>query len=254
MKKRELELQKTPLKNEAPLKIQEKENAPIYNLFAPLIVMVITLLFLFLYTGGYFASENPRTAIEAMGNSKGAFSVLIAVFCGGMTSLIIGYAQKIFKLSVGFEFYISGMKNMITTYIILILAWGMGGIIKDLGTAMYVSSFLKMSFSPLLIPAIIFFIGAFISFTTGTAYGTYAIIIPLVFQIHGSLSIPLPLLLGSALSGGIFGDHCSPLSDTTILASAGADCDLVDHVATQLPYALLGGLTAAFLFFLATII
>ena len=144
------------------------------------------------------------------------------------------------------------MKVMTDVAITLILAWSLGSMISELGTAQFIVDVLKsMSFSAALVPAAIFLFGAFVSFSTGSSWGTFAIMMPLAIPMAQAFSIPFAIAVGAVLSGGLFGDHCSPISDTTILSSTGAECDLVEHVRTQLPYALVNGVIALIAFIIA---
>jgi Na+/H+ antiporter NhaC len=130
---------------------------------------------------------------------------------------------------------------MVITVTILILAWSLSGVIGKLGTADFLVGVISGNIPPFLLSAIIFILGAFISFATGTSYGTMGILMPLAIPLAYAVS-PEPTFLfmsiGAVLSGAIFGDHCSPISDTTILSSMGAGCDHIAHVNTQLMYAL----------------
>lgn len=127
----------------------------------------------------------------------------------------------------------------------LVLAWSLGSMISGLGTADFiVETMQRMQFSPVLVPAFIFLFGAFVSFATGSSWGTFTIMMPLAIPMAHAFSIPYAIATGAVLSGGLFGDHCSPISDTTILSSTGAECDLVEHVKTQLPYAVVNGIIA----------
>ena len=118
--------------------------------------------------------------------------------------------------------------------------------ISGLGTADFiVETMQRMQFSPVLVPAFIFLFGAFVSFATGSSWGTFTIMMPLAIPMAHAFSIPYAVATGAVLSGGLFGDHCSPISDTTILSSTGAECDLVEHVKTQLPYAVVNGIIAS---------
>ena len=136
---------------------------------------------------------------------------------------------------------IDGIKTMIPALTILILAWALGGVCREMiGTGIFVSNFVtavKLPFS--FLPAIIFVVAAFLSFSMGTAWGTFGILLPIVSMLcvgTDGASILIPAL-GATLAGSVYGDHCSPISDTTILASTGAQCDHLRHVETQLPYA-----------------
>ena len=133
---------------------------------------------------------------------------------------------------------------MMNVAVILVLAWSLSAVSKELGTSGYIVSIASGSLPAFLVPAVTFLLGAVLSFATGSSWGTYAILMPLVIPMATALGAPLYASIGAVLSGGMFGDHCSPISDTTILASSGAGCDHVDHVKTQLPYALLNGTAA----------
>ena len=153
--------------------------------------------------------------------------------------LMVYYKTRTFNDS--FSIYINGMQKMVYVSLTLILAWSLGATIKNLGTASYIIEILDGNIPALFIPAILFLFGACVSFATGSSWGTFAIMMPLAIPMAVSLDVSIYVCIGAVLSGGLFGDHCSPISDTTILSSTGAGCDLVDHVKTQLPYALLNG-------------
>jgi len=145
---------------------------------------------------------------------------------------------------------LGGIKGVMPAVIILALAFAINSISKDLGTATYVIEITKRWLTPSLLPLLTFAIAALISFATGTSWGTFAIVIPisipLAFQFTGGKIALLVILTLSAICGGsVFGDHCSPVSDTTILASLGSACDHIDHVRTQIPYAFLAAVVAA---------
>jgi Na+/H+ antiporter NhaC len=140
---------------------------------------------------------------------------------------------------------------MTLVYIILALAWSIGSVTSELGTADYLVSLTEASIPPSLVPVLLFLIGAVVAFTTGTSYGTFAIMIPIAMPVAAAMDLPMALAIASVLSGGIFGDHCSPISDTTILSSAGSSCDHIDHVRTQLPYAVTAGVAGLVAFFVA---
>ncbi|NUM34104.1 MAG: Na+/H+ antiporter NhaC family protein [Candidatus Brocadiae bacterium] len=229
---------------------QEKKQEiepKISNLVFPMMVMFALLPFLFLYTGGYWKGENVEFW-QAVGNAKGGLCILISVVVAGGTAIILGKYRGCFSMSQGFETYLDGMQSMYTTYIILILAWALGSLTKDIGTAKYVSSLALKGCPDFLVPALIFVIGTGVSFTTGTSYGTFAILMPIAVPLAYTLGIPVEYAIAAVLSGGIFGDHASPVSDTTILSSTGSGCDLMAHVITQLPYCAMFALCAILAF------
>lgn len=207
------------------------------NMLVPIAVLVGLIPPLFLWTGNF--PENDL--VTAVGEADGGQSILIATFLAVMVGLGMGMQQKLFDFREAMEIVVIGIKSMTLVYIILALAWSIGSVSAELGTADYIVSLAEQGISPSLIPVLLFLVGAVVAFTTGTSYGTFAIMIPIAMPVAAALDISLPLAIAAVFSGGIFGDHCSPISDTTILSSAGSSCDHIDHVRTQLPYALCGG-------------
>jgi len=185
-----------------------------------------------------------------------SFHVLMwAAFAGAFTAIALAATQRLLSLKQAMEAWVSGVKTMVLAIIILVLAWGMGDICSDLHTADYVMHAAHGVLSPQLLPVIIFLTAAFISFSTGTSWATMAILVPIVIPIAYRLcqAAGLPpdhassvLLggIGAILSGAVFGDHASPISDTTIMSSMASGADHIDHVRTQMPYACFTALTA----------
>ncbi|AZR74695.1 sodium:proton antiporter [Anoxybacter fermentans] len=211
------------------------------NMVIPLAVLLIMIPPLFLWTGGY---KWGGSIVEAVGNADGAMSTLIAVLIASLVGIILGIRQKIFDFNEGLDTFIEGVKGMVLAFLILILAWSIGDATRAVGTADFIVQIAKGVLSPSLIPVVTFVAGCIISFSTGTSYGTFAIMMPIAVPIASSMGVPIFPVIAAVLSGGIFGDHCSPISDTTILSSTGASCDHVAHVRTQLPYAITTGLSA----------
>jgi len=159
---------------------------------------------------------------------------------------------KVKNVEDTFKIYVDGMKGMTDVAITLVLAWSLGTMISTLGTAEFIIDILRnANFKTELIPGFIFLFGMCVSFSTGSSWGTFAIMMPLAIPMAHAFGIPYEICVGAVLSGGLFGDHCSPISDTTILSSTGAECDLVAHVKTQLPYACVNGIIAFSSFILA---
>jgi Na+/H+ antiporter NhaC len=182
-----------------------------------------------------------------------AFRVALTMgyFFGALVLMALIGVYRVKNFQDTFKIYVDGMKGMTDVAVTLVLAWSLGSMISALGTAEFIVNGLKsIHFSAGLVPAAIFVFGAFVSFSTGSSWGTFAIMMPLAIPMAHAFGIPYAIAVGAVLSGGLFGDHCSPISDTTILSSTGAQCDLVDHVKTQLPYACVNGVIAfgAFVF------
>lgn len=240
----------------------------IWNALVPIGTLIIVAIVGF-YTNGYnaiLAGENTTlitllkespfslTAIqEAFGASDASIVLFQAALLASLVAMAMGVFQKIFTWGVAVETWINGMKSLIITGAILLLAWSLSEIITDLGTAQFLVSLLSDSMPAFLLPSIIFVLGSIISFATGTSYGTMGILMPLAIPLAAALS-PDPefvvISAGAVLTGAIFGDHCSPISDTTILSSMGAGVNHMEHVKTQLPYALVVGVIAVLFGFL----
>ncbi|BBD08974.1 Na+/H+ antiporter NhaC family protein [Desulfovibrio ferrophilus] len=182
------------------------------------------------------------TAIrEAFGASDASVVLFQAALFAGIVALCIAIFKRILPVGEAVAVWVQGVKSLNITAVILILAWSLSGTIKELGTAAYLVGVLSETIPPFLLPSIIFIMGSIISFATGTSYGTMGILmplaIPLAFSIDPSHGYVI-MNVGAVLTGAIFGDHCSPISDTTILSSMGSACDHIDHTRTQLVYAL----------------
>ncbi|TCQ03051.1 Na+/H+ antiporter NhaC family protein [Serpentinicella alkaliphila] len=226
----------------------------VWNAIIPIGVLIISAFAGFYYNGYLELLEDPEmiemiknaplsmAAIrETFGASDASIVLFQAALFGSIVALVMGIRQKIFTISEGIETWITGMKSLVITGVILLLAWSLSGVIKELGTNWYLVSKLGDALPAFILPSLIFILGSAISFATGTSYGTMGILmpltIPLAFAINPDQNFII-MCVGAVLTGAIFGDHCSPISDTTILSSMGAACDHMDHVKTQIVYAL----------------
>lgn len=207
-------------------------NAKAIFVWLPLLVMLSVLFFL-LVPLGFPLNSVPSLAF------RGALSS--AYFYSAMTLIVLMmmFGVKSFKESM--IIYFAGISKMTSVLIILVLAWSLSSLGKNLGTPQYIISLVDGTFAPYLVPVIAFLLGAVMSFATGSSWGTYAIMMPLIIAVANALGAPMHVAIGAVLSGGMFGDHCSPISDTTILSASGAGCSQFDHVRTQLPYELFNG-------------
>lgn len=140
---------------------------------------------------------------------------------------------------------------MMSVAVILVLAWALSSVGKELGAAAYIAEQAQAGFPYWLLPAVAFLLAGIISFATGSSWGTFAIMMPLIIPTAVAIDAPLLVCIGAVLSGGLFGDHCSPISETTILSSTGAGCEQYEHFRTQLPYAVLNGAIALTSFLVA---
>jgi len=238
------------------LEPKEGIKLSIWNAIIPIGTLIVTALICFYFSGYSSIMAGEDAALrELMNNSplslkgiQGAFSASdasVALFqsalISSIVSIIMGVVKKIFTVSEAIDVWIDGMKPLLITGVILLLAWSLSSVIKDLGTAKYLVSLLSGSLPKFLLPSLIFILGSVISFATGTAYGTMGILMPLAIPLAYSMKPDMAYVVVSTsavLTGAIFGDHCSPISDTTILSSMGAGCNHIDHVNTQMWYSL----------------
>ena len=247
------------------LEPKEGIKLSIWNAIIPIGVLVVTALICFYYSGysSIIAGKNVEVQ-EIMTNSPISFKAIqeafsasdasVALFqsalIASIVAIVMGVYKKIFTISEAIDTWIDGMKPLLITGVILLLAWSLSSVIKDLGTAKYLVNMLSGSLPNFLLPTIIFILGAVISFATGTAYGTMGILMPLAIPLAYSMNPDMGFVIVSTsavLTGAIFGDHCSPISDTTILSSMGAGCNHIAHVNTQMWYALfVAGITIVF--------
>jgi Na+/H+ antiporter NhaC len=220
-----------------------------FNAAIPVATVVIVVL-LGLYIDGRSALGRPGSLTEILGEANSFNALLWGSLCGVLVAFVLATSQRILKLQEATEAWAGGMRAMMLAVVILVLAWSLGAATEAVGTAQYVSHILETAGFPLrMLPVSVFAAAAAIAFATGTSWATMAILIPLVIPLAATLGASegmavgafQPLMLGtisSVLAGAIFGDHCSPISDTTVLSSMASASDHVDHVRTQLPYAL----------------
>ena len=238
------------------LEPKEGVKLSIWNAILPIGALIISAIVAFYYSGYSSIMAGDDIAIQSIvTNSPLSFKAILEVFAASdasiallqsalfstVVAIVMAVWKKIFTISEAIEVWIDGMKGLIITGVILILAWSLGSVIKELGAAEYLVEALNGAIPAFLLPSLIFILGAIISFSTGSAYGTMSILmplaIPLAYKINPEMSFVI-VSTSAVLTGAIFGDHCSPISDTTILSSMGAGCSHIDHVKTQMWYAL----------------
>ncbi len=211
----------------------------VYDLIIPILALIVFTILAMLYTGGYFKED--ISIFDGFGNTNASKSLVL----GGFAALIVAFLQFIPRKIITFKTFMDGItigvKSMVSACIILTLAWGIKGICTVLSAGSYVSHLVETSNMPVaLIPAIIFIVAALLSFSIGTSWGTFGILIPIIVVVCQAVAPHLTIIsLSATLAGSVFGDHCSPISDTTILSSTAARCNHIDHVTTQIPYASL---------------
>ena len=220
------------------------------DLVIPMAVLISCSILGMAYVGGFFEGVSFVEAIgenPTAGLSLGAFAALIAAFCLYIPRKLMTFREFMKGVS-------EGVKYMVSAIMILVFAWSLSGVCREMiGTGEFVSGLVQSNNLSLnLLPLIVFVVAAFLSFSMGTAWGTFGILIPIVIMICGTdAGSILTASLGATLAGSVFGDHCSPISDTTILSSAGAKCVHINHVETQIPYAVLVASICALGYFIA---
>lgn len=265
--KREAFLERVEKLEKTHNELEPKEGVKlsIWNAIIPIGTLVFSSLIGFYYSG-YSSVMNGADVVakeifinapfsfsaiqEAFSNADASVVLFQGALLASLVAIIMSVCKKIFTISEAIETWIEGMKGLLITGVILVLAWSLSSVIKELGTAAYLVSVLQFAIPKFLLPSIIFILGSIIAFATGTAYGTMGILmplaVPLAYAINPDMSFIVACTSG-VLTGAIFGDHCSPISDTTILSSTGAGCDHIEHVRTQIWYSLfVGAITIIF--------
>ncbi len=212
-----------------------------WDMIIPLAALIIFAVLAFLYDGGYWGKDPAyHTLAAALGNCSASKTLVWASFGALVVAFLMYIPRRVVDFNSFMEGCVEGMKLMLPANIILVLAWTLSGVCRDLLlTQQFVQGFVESGSSlSVLLPAAIFLIAGLLSFSTGTAWGTFGILIPIAVPVAVAIDPSITIVcLSATLAGAVFGDHCSPISDTTILSSAGSGCSHMSHVATQLPYA-----------------
>ncbi len=220
----------------------EKEAEPktgqVKDLLIPIISLIVCCVIGMIYTGGFFSGTD---FITAFSQSDASVGLALGSFFGLIITVIMYMFRKVLSFRKCMDCIPEGFKAMVPAILILTFAWTLKAMTDGLGADVFVATLVKSSADSLVnfLPAIIFLVGCFLAFATGTSWGTFGILIPIVVEAFSETNGELMIIAISAcMAGAVCGDHCSPISDTTIMASAGAQCEHVNHVSTQLPYAI----------------
>ena len=222
----------------------------VLDLLIPIMSLIICCMVGMLYTGGFFSGEDFVTAFS---QSDASLGLTMGSFFGLLITIGLYQVRRVLKFSECMACIPEGFKSMVPAIMILSFAWTLKAMTDSLGADVYVATVVASSARSFLnfLPAIIFVVGCFLAFATGTSWGTFGILIPIVVAVFENSNPDLMIIsISACMAGAVCGDHCSPISDTTIMASAGAQCEHVNHVTTQLPYAV----TAAAVSFVSYII
>lgn len=229
-----------PVQTEVSEVMEISDRGNVLDLIIPIGSLIVATMLAMIYTGGGFTGES--SILTSFGKCDTSLSLVLGSFIALIITFIQYVPRRILTFKVFMESITEGIKSMVGAFTILILAWTIGGICsaKYLNTGEYVGTLVANSHLPLFVlPVIIFIVSAFLGFATGTSWGTMAILIPIGASLcegGGTMALLYPVL-GAILAGSVYGDHISPISDTTILSSTGAGCNHIDHVSTQLVYA-----------------
>lgn len=219
------------------------ENA-IYNkgkvidLVFPILSLIVCCVIGMIYSGGFFSGTG---FVEAFSGSDASVGLMLGSFFAMVITIVFYAVRKVLRFSDSMACIPEGFKAMVPAILILTFAWTLKAMTDSLGAAPFVASVMNSAAGGLmnLLPAIIFLVGCFLAFATGTSWGTFGILIPIVVAVfQGTNETMMIISISACMAGAVCGDHCSPISDTTIMASAGAQCNHVNHVSTQLPYVM----------------
>jgi len=242
-----------PMISETITSYEPKEGikAKAFNMVIPLATMVIMMPINLAYTG-WSKVENYTSFTDhlsqAIGNGSGSSSVLYSVLASIFVAIALYRSQGIMRTKEMVDLILKGISELMPLALLMMLAFAISDACNQLGTGQFIANWSKDWLSPEFLPAIVFVISSFIAFSTGTSWGTFAIMLAIsipMANVHGS---ELTLVIAATLGGGVFGDHCSPISDTSIISSMATASDHIDHVRTQLPYALIGGIISTLLY------
>jgi len=209
----------------------------VLDLVIPIISLIVCCVIAMLYTGGFFDGVN---FVQAFSDCSASTSLAYGSFFGLIITVVLFLVRRVLSFKECMDCIPEGFKAMVPAILILVLAWTLNEMTGYLGADVYVAGLVEGSAKGLMnfLPAIVFLVGCFLAFSTGTSWGTFGILIPIVVEAFGYDPQLMIIAISACMAGAVCGDHCSPISDTTIMASAGAQCDHINHVNTQLPYAM----------------
>ena len=214
----------------------DESKGIVLDLVLPILVLVVACVIGMIYSGGFFSGES---FVDAFSNSDASVGLMLGSAFGLLFAFIYYFVRKSMSFKEMMGCIPEGFKAMVPAILILTFAWSLKGMTDSLGAKYFVRDFVRSASAlQMFLPVIVFAVGCLLAFATGTSWGTFGILIPIVQSVF-DMSNPMAIICISAcMAGAVCGDHCSPISDTTIMASAGAQCDHVNHVSTQLPYAI----------------
>ncbi len=229
----------------------------VLDLVLPIVALIISCVLTMVYTGGFFDvdSGSYMNFIDAFSGSDASMGLVLGSFIALIVTFCFYIPRKVITIKQFTESFSDGFKQMVPAILILTFAWTLSGVTNNLGAKVFVAEFVRVNAGGLanFLPAIVFVIAVGLAFATGTSWGTFGVLLPIVCSVFPSGELMI-IAVSACLAGAVCGDHCSPISDTTIMASTGAQCEHINHVNTQLPYALLAAGVSFVGFILAGII
>lgn len=216
------------------------ENGKVIDLVLPVVTLIICCVIGMIYSGGFFSGEGIGF-VEAFSNSDASVGLMLGSFFSFLITVLFYAYRKVLSFKDSMACVPEGFKAMVPAILILTFAWTLKSMTDSLGAKEYVAGLMESAAGGLvtMLPAIIFIVGCLLAFATGTSWGTFGILIPIVVAVfEGRDATMMIISISACMAGAVCGDHCSPISDTTIMASAGGQCNHVNHVSTQLPYAI----------------
>ncbi len=219
----------------------ESGKGTVLDLVLPVCVLIVSCVITMIYTGGFFDPQSGAygNLIEAFSGSDASVGLVLGAFITLVFTLVLYLPRKVLTFKHFADSFTDGFKAMVPAILILVFAWTLSAVTNQLGAKVFVAELVRGAAGGLanFLPAIVFAIGLGLAFSTGTSWGTFGVLLPIVCAVFPSGEL-MVISVSACLAGAVCGDHCSPISDTTIMASAGADCDHIAHVSTQLPYVL----------------
>ena len=237
------------MKHAKYIETQTKESKPFNQKAQSMYFMIIPIALMVVFVFFYLYLTGDGNLLKGSGSS--------AIFYTVATTLVFMFFYYTLKKNMTYKVWgVNAFKGAVKLFpiaMILLFSFAIGEVTTELKTGEYLASLAQNSLNVYLLASVVFLLSSLISFSTGTSWGTFSIMIPIAASMAITLDANITLVIGAVISGGIFGDHCSPISDTTIISSMASDCEVVEHVNTQLPYALISGVIALLLFFLTSL-
>lgn len=222
-------------------KTERTTKGTVIDLIFPIVSLIVLCTVGMIYTGGFFASgEDKRNFIDAFANSDASVGLVLGSVAALILTVIFYLVRRVLSFKACMACLPEGFKAMVPAILILSLAWTLKAMTDSLDASKYVAGIMEnASHVKMFLPAVIFIVAGFLAFSTGTSWGTFGILIPICIAVFPNIDDPLRIIsISACMAGAVAGDHCSPISDTTIMASAGAQCEHVNHVSSQLPYVM----------------